>query len=123
MRMHGHAAHDDMRYVPTELVERWASRDPIALQEERAKAAGADVEALRAEVVAQVDEATEAALAMPMPEPAAGARGRLRRAMSSISATATRRGAATPRGRRRRASHRLTNGDAPSRRANGKAAA
>jgi pyruvate dehydrogenase E1 component alpha subunit len=69
MRMHGHAAHDDMKYVPTELVERWASRDPIALQEQRAKATGADVEALRAEVVAQVDEATEAALAMPMPEP------------------------------------------------------
>jgi pyruvate dehydrogenase E1 component alpha subunit len=69
MRMHGHAAHDDMKYVPAELVERWASRDPIALQEQRARAAGADVEALRAEVVAQVDEATEAALAMPMPEP------------------------------------------------------
>jgi TPP-dependent pyruvate/acetoin dehydrogenase alpha subunit len=68
MRMHGHAAHDDMRYVPTQLVEHWASRDPIALQEKRARAAGADVEALRAEVIAQVDEATEAALATSMPE-------------------------------------------------------
>ena len=69
MRMHGHAAHDDMRYVPTELVERWAGRDPIALQERRAREAGADIDALRAEVVAQVDEATQASLATPMPEP------------------------------------------------------
>ena len=29
MRMHGHAAHDDMRYVPPELLEAWARRDPI----------------------------------------------------------------------------------------------
>ena len=29
MRMHGHAAHDDMRYVPPELIERWRARDPI----------------------------------------------------------------------------------------------
>ena len=30
MRMHGHGAHDDMSYVPKELVEKWAARDPIA---------------------------------------------------------------------------------------------
>ena len=29
MRMHGHGAHDDMSYVPTELFESWAARDPI----------------------------------------------------------------------------------------------
>src|SRR6201998_2443479 len=29
MRMHGHAAHDDMRYVPPELIEKWRERDPI----------------------------------------------------------------------------------------------
>ena len=23
MRMHGHGAHDDMRYVPAELLEEW----------------------------------------------------------------------------------------------------
>ena len=70
MRMHGHAAHDDMRYVPAELVERWASRDPIELQERRVRELGVDTEALRAEVVALVDEATQTALAMPMPDPA-----------------------------------------------------
>src|SRR5438445_7633365 len=35
MRMHGHAAHDDMRYVPPEQLERWREHDPIALQERR----------------------------------------------------------------------------------------
>ncbi len=30
MRMHGHGAHDDMRYVPPGTHERWAERDPIA---------------------------------------------------------------------------------------------
>src|ERR1700737_103997 len=29
MRMHGHAAHDDMRYVPPELVEDWRGGDPL----------------------------------------------------------------------------------------------
>ena len=29
MRMHGHAAHDDMKYVPKEQVEEWRKRDPI----------------------------------------------------------------------------------------------
>jgi TPP-dependent pyruvate/acetoin dehydrogenase alpha subunit len=69
MRMHGHAAHDDMRYVPPELLERWRARDPIDLQSARVAELGADVEELRAAVAAEVDRATEAALAMPMPEP------------------------------------------------------
>ena len=29
MRMHGHGAHDDMRYVPKEMFEKWSKRDPI----------------------------------------------------------------------------------------------
>src|SRR5437016_12307731 len=29
MRMHGHAAHDDMKYVPKEQVEEWKKRDQI----------------------------------------------------------------------------------------------
>lgn len=72
MRMHGHAAHDDMRYVPPELLEAWRERDPIALQERRlgALADPVDVDALRAEVQAEIDAATEEALAAPMPDPA-----------------------------------------------------
>ena len=53
MRMHGHAAHDDMKYVPKEKVEEWQAKDPIDLQVRRAEAAGVDVAALRDEVKAR----------------------------------------------------------------------
>src|ERR687887_144157 len=70
MRMHGHAAHDDMKYVPKEQVEEWRKKDPIERQEKRVVALGVDVEALRGEVKAEIDAAVEEALAMPMPDPA-----------------------------------------------------
>ncbi len=35
MRMHGHGAHDDMSYVPEELLEEWRRRDPIERYERR----------------------------------------------------------------------------------------
>jgi pyruvate dehydrogenase E1 component alpha subunit len=70
MRMHGHAAHDDMKYVPKEQVEEWRKRDPIDRQENRLRELGADTGAVRAEVRAEIDAATEDALAMPMPDPA-----------------------------------------------------
>jgi len=70
MRMHGHAAHDDMKYVPKEQVEEWRKRDPIERQEMRLRDAGVDVDALRSEVKATIDAATEEALAAPMPDPA-----------------------------------------------------
>jgi TPP-dependent pyruvate/acetoin dehydrogenase alpha subunit len=69
MRMHGHAAHDDMRYVPKEQVEYWQARDPIALEARRLEALGVDVEELRAQVTAEIDAATTQALAVPMPDP------------------------------------------------------
>ena len=50
MRMHGHAAHDDMKYVPKEQVEEWRKRDPVDRQEKRLAELGVDIEALRAEV-------------------------------------------------------------------------
>ncbi len=75
MRMHGHAAHDDMRYVPTELVEAWARRDPIERQAARVTELGVDVDALRAEVDAEVEAAAQEALAMPMPDPASATDG------------------------------------------------
>ncbi len=67
MRMHGHAAHDDMRYVPPALVEHWRGRDPIELEEGRLRAAGVDLAGLRAGVDARLDAALSAALALPMP--------------------------------------------------------
>ena len=53
MRMHGHAAHDDMKYVPKEQVEEWRKRDPVDRQETRLRELGVDVEALRAEVASR----------------------------------------------------------------------
>jgi TPP-dependent pyruvate/acetoin dehydrogenase alpha subunit len=69
MRMHGHAAHDDMKYVPSELVEEWRRRDPVDRQEARLRELGVDVDALRASVAAEIDRAAEEALASPMPDP------------------------------------------------------
>ncbi len=68
MRMHGHAAHDDMKYVPVEQVEEWRAKDPIDRQVARAQAGGFDVDALREEIKAEIETAVQAALAMPMPD-------------------------------------------------------
>jgi TPP-dependent pyruvate/acetoin dehydrogenase alpha subunit len=69
MRMHGHAAHDDMKYVPKAQIEEWKAKDPIDRQVRRVEGLGVDVQALRAEVKAEIDAAVEEALAMPMPTP------------------------------------------------------
>jgi pyruvate dehydrogenase E1 component alpha subunit len=69
MRMHGHGAHDDMKYVPKALVEEWRKKDPIDRQSAVVSALGCDVDALRAEVLAEVEQATQVALAGPMPDP------------------------------------------------------
>ncbi|HEX2088000.1 MAG TPA: thiamine pyrophosphate-dependent dehydrogenase E1 component subunit alpha [Solirubrobacteraceae bacterium] len=75
MRMHGHAAHDDMKYVPKEQLEEWRRKDPIDRQVARLTEQGVDVDALRAEVQAAIDAGTEEALAMPMPDPATATEG------------------------------------------------
>src|SRR5436305_5173176 len=46
MRVHGHGAHDDMRYVPKELFEEWSQRDPIARYQDRLRSMGVDVDAV-----------------------------------------------------------------------------
>jgi TPP-dependent pyruvate/acetoin dehydrogenase alpha subunit len=69
MRMHGHAAHDDSRYVPPELFTHWAARDPIKLETDRLAELGIDTEALQAEVTAEIDAASREALADRMPDP------------------------------------------------------
>src|SRR3954464_6327644 len=68
MRMHGHAAHDDMKYVPTEKVEEWRAKDPIDRQSKRLEALGVDTQALRDEVRATIDAAVQEALESPMPD-------------------------------------------------------
>jgi 2-oxoisovalerate dehydrogenase E1 component alpha subunit len=71
-RMGGHSTSDDpTKYVPAELLEHWARRDPIALFERALERAGvlseADREPLRAELEALVSEAARAASATPAP--------------------------------------------------------
>jgi TPP-dependent pyruvate/acetoin dehydrogenase alpha subunit len=58
-----------MKYVPKEQVEEWRKKDPLDRQAAREAELGVDVEALRAEVQATIDEATQEALAGPMPDP------------------------------------------------------
>jgi pyruvate dehydrogenase E1 component alpha subunit len=75
MRMHGHAAHDDMKYVPQEQVEEWRKRDPVERQENRLRDLGVDVDELRSSIRAEIDAAAEEALTSPMPDPADAAAG------------------------------------------------
>ena len=70
MRMHGHGAHDDQRYVPKELFEMWSRRDPIERYEQKLRADGYDTEGLRESVREELERETEWALAQPMPDPA-----------------------------------------------------
>jgi pyruvate dehydrogenase E1 component alpha subunit len=70
MRMHGHAAHDDMKYVPKAQLDEWRKKDPIDRQVARVQEAGVDVDALRRAVQQAIDDGTQEALAMPMPDPA-----------------------------------------------------
>jgi pyruvate dehydrogenase E1 component alpha subunit/2-oxoisovalerate dehydrogenase E1 component alpha subunit len=78
MRMQGHAQHDDARYVPKDLVERWAARDPIALYRRRLVETGVAGEPELDEIdrMTKTYAAEEADLAeqSPMPDPATLAR-------------------------------------------------
>jgi len=73
MRMHGHGAHDDMRYVPKEMFARWEARDPIDRYAERLVTdygfEPEEVDELRRDVRAYVEECAARALESPMPEP------------------------------------------------------
>jgi TPP-dependent pyruvate/acetoin dehydrogenase alpha subunit len=79
MRMHGHGAHDDMSYVPKEMLEEWGRRDPIDRYAERLVAdrgfASGEVEEIRSEVQAYVDECAARAVSLPMPEAALATEG------------------------------------------------
>src|SRR5436305_3649994 len=69
MRMHGHGAHDDMRYVPKELFDVWAERDPIDRYEKKLADDGIDIEEIAASVKEEIERETEWALSQKMPEP------------------------------------------------------
>jgi TPP-dependent pyruvate/acetoin dehydrogenase alpha subunit len=67
-RMGGHATHDERaarETLPAELFQRWGRRDPIGLYEEYLKedgVAAARLEAVEADVTAEVERAAQAAL-------------------------------------------------------------
>jgi TPP-dependent pyruvate/acetoin dehydrogenase alpha subunit len=71
MRMQGHAAHDDFKYVPRELLADWARRDPIALFEAHLVSTGAageaDLRAIDAELESFLDAEVEFARRSPWP--------------------------------------------------------
>jgi TPP-dependent pyruvate/acetoin dehydrogenase alpha subunit len=79
MRMHGHGAHDDMSYVPEEMLEEWSRRDPIETYSARLVSEHgfqqAEVDQVRASVEAYVDECAELAVDSPMPEPETATQG------------------------------------------------
>jgi pyruvate dehydrogenase E1 component alpha subunit/2-oxoisovalerate dehydrogenase E1 component alpha subunit len=79
MRMQGHAQHDDARYVPKELIDQWASKDPIARYRRHLEASGVatqkdldDIDAMTKNYAAEEARLAEDA---PMPDPATVTRG------------------------------------------------
>src|ERR671911_2269092 len=73
LRMEGHAVHDDAFYVPKELFERWAERDPIERYRTwlRANAdfTGDEEDEITATVKRLLNDALERADASPLPDP------------------------------------------------------
>jgi TPP-dependent pyruvate/acetoin dehydrogenase alpha subunit len=73
MRMHGHGAHDDMRYVPKELFQEWEARDPIDRYAKRLVESfgfsADELESIRNDVHEYVEDCARKALEFPLPEP------------------------------------------------------
>jgi TPP-dependent pyruvate/acetoin dehydrogenase alpha subunit len=79
MRMRGHAEHDDMKYVPRELLEQWAAKDPILRYERHLLDSGladrAELESVTARIEADLAEDMAAAEGSPFPDPESGLHG------------------------------------------------
>jgi TPP-dependent pyruvate/acetoin dehydrogenase alpha subunit len=73
MRMHGHAEHDPADYVPPEMFEEWAKKDPVELFAARIQELGFadadEVAAMREEARQQGIQARKKSLSDPMPQP------------------------------------------------------
>ena len=74
LRMEGHAVHDDAFYVPKEMFEEWAKRDPIerfrAWLRENAELTDEEEEQLGASVKKLLADAINRAEESPLPDPA-----------------------------------------------------
>jgi pyruvate dehydrogenase E1 component alpha subunit len=72
--MEGHAVHDDAFYVPKELFERWAKRDPIERYRtwlrERAVMGDEDEDEITVHLKRLLNDALQRAEDSPLPDPA-----------------------------------------------------
>jgi TPP-dependent pyruvate/acetoin dehydrogenase alpha subunit len=72
MRMTGHAEHDDARYVPRQLFEKWEKRDPVARFKkhliDQEISTESRIDSLVRELKEQIEADAEHALNAPMPE-------------------------------------------------------
>lgn len=79
MRMRGHAEHDDMKYVPREMLEEWAKKDPILRYErellERGVATAEELAGVVAAIEASLAEDLAFAEQSPFPDPTSGMTG------------------------------------------------
>jgi TPP-dependent pyruvate/acetoin dehydrogenase alpha subunit len=73
LRMEGHAVHDDAFYVPKEMFEEWAKRDPIerfrSWLRENAEFSDEEEEEIRAEVKKLLGDSIKRADESPLPDP------------------------------------------------------
>jgi TPP-dependent pyruvate/acetoin dehydrogenase alpha subunit len=71
--MTGHSAHDGADYVPKQLWDEWAAKDPIPRLErlmlENRWAGATDIDRMNGEISQQIDEAIEWADKSPYPDP------------------------------------------------------
>src|SRR5215203_2223632 len=79
LRMEGHAVHDDAFYVPKEMFEEWAKRDPIerfrSWLRENAELTDEEEEQLGASVKKLLSDAMNRAEESPLPDPSSLAEG------------------------------------------------
>ena len=73
LRMEGHAVHDDAFYVPKEMFEEWAKRDPLERHRswlrENAGFTDEEEDEVRAEVKKTLNDAIKRAEESPLPDP------------------------------------------------------
>ena len=79
MRMRGHSEHDDHKYVPKEILEKWGKQDPIERYQAylfgKSLLTEDTLKQLEDRINAEIDAAVEKADASPEPEPRTAAEG------------------------------------------------
>jgi len=79
MRMRGHAEHDDMRYVPRDLLDQWKTQDPIDRYRrwllDRDVAGEHEIDDIAKMTASHAAEEARLAGESPLPDPATAARG------------------------------------------------